>query len=92
MRWLLIWSSREVNIGKVGEKEVDFVATNAGDGVNYYQVAATVLDENVLRRELEPLNMIRDHFPKYLLTLDEIGNGFYHNGIKQVNIIDWLLS
>ncbi len=62
----------KVNIGKLAEKEVDFVARDM-TGVTYYQVAATVLDENTLKRELEPLEKIPDHYPKILLTLDEIG-------------------
>lgn len=81
----------KVNIGKLAEKEVDFISTNH-DGVTYYQVSASVLDENTLRRELEPLQRIPDHHPKILLTLDEIGKGANHDGIRQYNLIDWLLS
>ncbi len=81
----------QVYIGKVGEKEVDFVAKKA-DGFVYYQVAASVLDPSTLERELAPLNAIKDHFPKVLLTLDAIGSGTTHNGIKQVHLIDWLLG
>ena len=80
----------KVNIGKLAEKEVDFVASNT-DGVIYFQVSASVLDENTLKRELESLSKIPDHHPKYLLTLDDFGNG-NHDGIKQLNLIDWLLS
>ncbi len=81
----------QVYIGKVGEKEVDFVAKKA-DGFVYYQVAASVLDPSTLERELAPLNAIKDHFPKVLLTLDTIGSGTTHNGIKQIHLIDWLLG
>ena len=88
----LIRRDNQVNIGKIGEKEIDFVAENNNYGRCYYQVAATVLDENTLLRELEPLQRIDDHFSKILLTMDEIGNDSYHNGIKQMNIIDWLME
>lgn len=81
----------KVNIGKLAEKEVDFVTVNM-DGTAYFQVSATVMEESTLRRELEPLEKIPDHYPKFLLTLDEIGAGTNHNGIKQVNLLDWLLA
>jgi len=53
---------------------------------------ATVLDETTLGRELEPLQKIPDNYPKFLLTLDEIGAGSNYDGIKQINLIDWLLD
>ncbi len=79
-----------VNIGKLAQQEVDFVA-DSPEGIVYYQVAATVLDEITLRRELEPLEKIADNYPKILLTLDEIGSGTDHNGIRQLNLLTWLL-
>ena len=72
-----------------GNNEVDFVATNE-KGVAYYQVALTVRDENTLARELKPLDSISDHNPKYLLTLDADPEAS-HNGIRQINTLDWLL-
>lgn len=80
-----------VCVGKLAEKEVDFVTTNA-EGVTYYQVAATVLDQATLERELEPLRKIKDHHPKVLLTLDTIGAGANYDGIRQYNLLDWLLK
>lgn len=80
-----------VSIGKVGEKEVDFVADTL-EGLVYYQVAATVLDESTLKRELEPFQKIQDHHPKILLTMDVIGAGANYEGIRQLNVLDWLLT
>ncbi|WP_232616834.1 ATP-binding protein [Treponema primitia] len=80
-----------VNIGKIMENEVDFVAADAR-GITYIQVSATVLDENTLRRELEPLQKIQDNHPKYLLTLDDYNQTANYDGIRKMNIIDWLLS
>ena len=80
----------EVRIGKVGNTEVDFIATNES-GVEYYQIALTVRDETALARELKSLNSIPDHNQKYLLTLDE-DHAVSHNGIKQINALDWLLT
>ena len=80
----------EVYIGKSDEKEVDFIATNE-NGEEYYQVAYTVRDEDTLKRELSSLESIKDHNPKYLLTMD-FTPYTSHNGIKQINILNWLLD
>ena len=80
-----------VNTGKIAEKEIDFVA-KCDNGITYYQVAASVLDENTLKRELEPLQKIPDNHPKLLLTLDEIMPNNNYDGIRQINMLDWLLD
>lgn len=85
----LVRRGYRVNVGKLAEKEVDFVA-DTHDGLIYYQVSASVLDENTLKRELEPLKKIPDHYPKVLLTLDEIGAGADYEGIRQRNVLEWL--
>jgi predicted AAA+ superfamily ATPase len=87
----LIRRGFRVNTGKVGEKEVDFVAQGP-DGISYYQAAASVLDPAVLERELTPLRRIGDNHPKYLLTLDEYMSGANHDGIRQLNALEWLLG
>lgn len=76
-----------VNIGKSGrDTEVDFVAVH-NKKTEYYQVSASVLDENTLQRELSSFQHIRDNYPKFLITLDDFPGE--HNGIQQVNLIDW---
>lgn len=80
---------RSVSVGAMRGGEVDFVAME-DQGCHYYQVALTVLDEATLARELAPLNAIRDNYPKTLLSLDRVGTGDL-NGIKHVNLTDWLL-
>ena len=82
----------EVHIGKVGRTEVDFIAIG-DEGEEYYQVAYTVVDTDgaTLRRELAPLESISDHNPKFLLTMDNTPVSS-HNGIKQINVLDWLLT
>ena len=72
------------------ELEVDFVAENR-DGLKYYQVALTVRDENVLKRELKSLQKTGDHYPKILLTLD-MDLEAYYDGIRKINVVDWLLK
>ena len=61
---------QRVYVGKMDDTEVDFVALDE-DGASYFQVAATTRDENTLNRELAPLKAISDHYPKFLLTLDD---------------------
>ena len=82
----------EVHIGKLGQTEVDFLAIDS-NSEEYYQVAYTVSDENgeTLARELAPLDAIKDHNPKYLLTMD-FEPLTSHNGIKQINVLQWLLK
>jgi len=87
----LIRRGYKVNIGKLADKEVDFVA-NKTNGIEYYQVSASVYDENTLKRELDPLQKISDNYPKFLLTLDDIMPNTNYEGIRQINIIDWLLT
>jgi uncharacterized protein len=79
----------EVYVGKVNALEVDFVAINE-DGLNYFQVAATVRDNATLQRELASLRAIDDQYPKFILTLDDDPDADY-DGIKRLNAIDWLL-
>lgn len=80
-----------VFVGDIEDGEVDFVA-QSGDSLLYFQVSATTLDENVLRRELAPLQKIGDNYPKILLTLDEVFATADYDGIKKINALDWLLE
>lgn len=80
----------DVYVGQYDELEVDFVAISP-ETTEYYQVTATALDENVLKRELKSLRKISDNYPKYLLTLDNIFGAADYEGIIKMNIIDWLL-
>ncbi|MBP8893773.1 MAG: ATP-binding protein [Saprospiraceae bacterium] len=80
-----------VHVGKLLEKEIDFVASDM-DGRTYYQVSASVLDAGTLSRELAPLKKIPDNYPKVLLTLDEVGAGSNYEGIRQINLLQWLLG
>lgn len=79
-----------VNIGKSGSYEVDFVAENP-NVIKYYQVTQTLADDKVKQREIRSLESISDNYEKIILTMDKtINNDF--NGIKVINIIDWLLK
>ena len=80
----------DVYVGKVDSFEVDFVAMN-GNSTFYYQVALSVRDADTLQRELRPLLSIRDHYPKYILTMDDDPEEQY-DGIRRINARDWLLG
>ena len=86
----LLRRSYDVYVGKVDSFEVDFVAQNQ-DGNHYYQVALTVREEATLNRELRPLQMLQDDYPKVLLTLDDDPSRDI-DGIKILNARDWLLD
>jgi predicted AAA+ superfamily ATPase len=81
---------RNLWTGRSAVGEIDFVAQD-GDTVVYYQVAATVRDTSTLARELAPLKAVEDHYPKVLLTLDPDPPAS-HDGIRQLNVLDWLLK
>ena len=80
----------DVYIGKVDELEVDFVAINS-KGIEYYQVSESVKDEKTLERELKSLDSIKDHNQKFLLVGD-IEPEVSYNGIRKINVLDWLLD
>lgn len=80
----------EVYVGKTGDEVIDFVVIK-GETKVYYQVSLTVRDEQTMKRELQPLLRLDDHYPKYLLTLDN-APVVWHDGIKQMWVVDWLLE
>ena len=79
----------DVAIGKIGNAEVDFIATTA-DEKKYIQVTESMMSEDVRKRELAPLQSIRDNYEKNVLSL-EPGFDASYDGIKSENLIDWLL-
>lgn len=80
----------KIYVGKFGDKEIDFVAENSR-GIQYFQVAYTVRDEKTLERELSALESINDHYPKFILTMD-VDPEVDYNGIRKMNVLDWLLD
>lgn len=86
----LLCRGYDVAIGKIGNAEVDFIATTA-DEKKYIQVTESMMSEDVRKRELAPLQSIRDNYEKIVLSL-EPGLDTSYDGIKSENLIDWLLS
>ena len=80
-----------VYVGQFDKNEIDFVVINSNE-IEYYQVALTVLDENTLKRELDTFKNIKDNYPKYLITLDDVMVNTDYDGIKVVNALEWLLE
>ncbi len=80
----------DVAIGKVDNSEVDFIATKPDEKI-YIQVTEAMTGEEVRKRELAPLQKITDNYEKMVLSL-EPGLDASYDGIKSVNIIEWLLN
>ncbi|MDG1242076.1 MAG: ATP-binding protein [Opitutae bacterium] len=79
-----------VSIGKLGDREVDFIATRQNEKI-YIQVAYLLASPETIEREFGVLKSIPDNYPKYVLSLDTLfGENF--DGIQRINLIDFLLS
>lgn len=78
----------QVNIGKLGQLEIDFVAQKLGE-LTYIQVTADMTNESTFLREMLPLQKVKDNYEKIVLTLDNFSMGNYE-GIKVINLLDWL--
>ena len=85
----LLQRGYDVSVGKIGNTEVDFIASKANDKM-YIQVTESMQSEDVRKRELDPLRKIRDNYEKIVLSLDP-GFDSSYDGIKSEHLIDWLL-
>jgi hypothetical protein len=79
----------EIAIGKVGSKEIDFIALK-GNAKFYIQVAYLLPEKATVEREFNPLLEIKDHYPKYVVTMDPLWADTIE-GVKHVHIADFLL-
>ena len=86
----LIRRGYEVAVGKYGDTEVDFTARR-GNVVEYYQVTLSMISESTYNREIRPFELIRDSHPKTVLSMDRFLIDI-PDGIRHVNVIDWLLD
>jgi len=80
----------DVAIGKVDNLEIDFIATKTDDKI-YVQVTESMQNEETRRRELAPLQKIKDNYEKIILSLDP-ATDFTYDGIKALNLIYWLIG
>ena len=79
-----------VQIGKIGELEIDFVASNLKEKI-YIQVSPSIMDEKTLNRELRALQSIPDNYEKIIISMDK-NYALSLEGIKIKNAIEWLLE
>lgn len=77
----------KVNIGRVNDKEIDFIAVK-GDKKEYYQVSYLLETEETRNREFGVYQKVNDNYPKYVLSMDKMN--FSQNGIIHLNIIQFL--
>lgn len=87
----LVRRGYQVSVGTLLKGEIDFVAARAGEKL-YIQVTETMADPKTYERELAPFALVRDSFPKLVLTTDRMRLGVTEQGVRIENIIDWLLG
>ena len=85
----LIIKGYDVYTGKTKKGEIDFVATKPDKKI-YIQVAFSIPNEDTKNREFGAYNVINDNYPKYVITMDKLT--YEYNGIKHINLIDFLLD
>ena len=85
----LLIKGYDVYTGKTKKGEIDFVATKPDKKI-YIQVAYSIPNEDTKNREFGAYNVINDNYPKYVISLDKFN--YEYNGIKHVNLIDFLLD
>lgn len=86
----LIRRDYRVYIGKVGNAEVDFVAEKPNEKI-YVQVTESMQSPETRERELKPLRAIKDNYEKIVISMDRDYINSY-DGIKAINLTDWLLK
>jgi len=86
----LLQRGYRIFVGKIDHKEIDFVADRNGLKV-YVQVCLQLTEKTTSSREFGNLLMINDNYPKYVITLNDMIIGDDYQGIKQMNLVDFLL-
>ena len=79
----------DVYVGQLDGKEIDFVARR-GDETIYYQVALRISNEETYEREFGNLKLIKDNYPKYVITMDSLSSMINDGGIKVLHAKDFL--
>lgn len=85
----LIYRGYDVYVGKTVKGEIDFIVMD-GNQRSYYQVAYLLAGDKVVQREFGAFELVDDNFPKFVLSMDKYD--FSRDGIKHMNIIDFLLD
>lgn len=87
----LLRKNYQVYVGKMGDKEIDFMAEKNGEKI-YVQVTYVLNDEHAIKREFENLIHIPDQYPKFVVTMDEITHPNSYKGIRQIHLREFLLT
>jgi predicted AAA+ superfamily ATPase len=82
-------SGYTIYVGKTGDKEIDFICEKAGKKI-YIQVTYLLQDEKTINREFGNLLSIKDNYPKYVVSMDEVMSGSDYKGIEHVHIRDFI--
>lgn len=85
----LINKGYDVYIGKIGNGEIDFIATKNKD-IKYVQTCYDLSDEETRKREFKAFEKIEDNYPKYVISKND--EDYSQNGIKHLNIFDFLMN
>ncbi|MBN2764382.1 MAG: ATP-binding protein, partial [Bacteroidales bacterium] len=85
----LVISGYDVRVGKSGEKEIDFIGEKKGEKI-YVQVCYLLSGEQVISREFNNLLEVKDNYPKYVVSMDEIKGTSTYEGIKHVHLRDFI--
>jgi len=86
----LLFRGKKVAVGKIGENEIDFIVMGL-ETREYYQVTMSLQEPNVKEREVRSLKMVKDNFPKTIITLQRYPSN-YIDGIRVVSLVDFLLE
>jgi predicted AAA+ superfamily ATPase len=78
-----------VFVGRLGDREIDFMAELNGERI-YYQVTYMLFDQKTIDREFGNLMSINDHYPKFVISMDEVSSGSDFKGVRQVHLRDFL--
>ena len=78
----------DVYVGKVQEREIDFIAMRGNEKM-YIQVSDNISDENTFMREIAPFAKIRDAYPRLLIARTRNPEVDFE-GIRILNLSDWL--
>lgn len=85
----MIYRGYEVYVGKTTKGEIDFIVMD-GNNRSYYQVAYLLADDKTVQREFGAYDSVEDHYSKFVLSMDDYD--FSRNGIRHINLIDFLLG
>ncbi len=87
----LLQNGYSVYVGKMGDKEIDFVAEKDGEKL-YIQVAYLLADEKIIQREFGNLEEISDNYPKLVVSMDELAPPHSYKGIKRLHLREFLMT